>query len=107
MSPTDFFADDAEPIAEAVATLLETGSVIVEADLRTADSFYVEDNGQGIPPDEREAVFESGYSTADDGTGFGLSIVSEIVEAHGWALRLTDGERGGARFEITGVNVVE
>ena len=65
--------------------------------------FYVEDDGPGIPADEREAVFEAGYSTREEGTGFGLSIVERIVEAHEWEIDVTDGEEGGARFEITGV----
>jgi len=65
--------------------------------------FYVEDDGPGIPPEERETVFEYGYTTADEGTGFGLAIVRQIVEAHRWRIRLVEGSRGGARFEITGV----
>ena len=69
--------------------------------------FYVADDGPGIPAEEREQVFESGYSTSDDGTGFGLSIVAEIAEAHGWAVDVVDADGGGARFEITGVDVVE
>ena len=68
------------------------------------DGFYVEDDGVGIPPDDREAIFESGYSTATHGTGFGLAIVGEIVAAHGWSITATDGRDGGARFEIRGVD---
>ena len=68
-----------------------------------ADGFCVEDDGQGIPPDERDDVLEAGYSTADEGTGIGLRIVAQVVEAHGWELDLTEGAEGGARFEITGV----
>ncbi|PSQ60919.1 MAG: HTR-like protein [Halobacteriales archaeon SW_8_66_22] len=67
------------------------------------DGFYVADDGPGIPAEEREQAFESGYSTSEDGTGLGLSIVREVVEAHDWAVRVTDGLDGGARFEITGV----
>ncbi|MFB6305185.1 MAG: PAS domain-containing sensor histidine kinase [Haloferacaceae archaeon] len=69
------------------------------------DGFYVEDDGPGIPPEERERVLEPGYSTTEAGTGFGLSIVRDIVEAHGWGLSLTEGTDGGARFEVTGVTV--
>jgi len=65
------------------------------------DGFYVADDGPGIPEPERADVFEAGYSTADDGTGFGLDIVREIVEAHGWTIAVTESEAGGARFEIT------
>ncbi|WP_251328562.1 PAS domain S-box protein [Haloplanus pelagicus] len=67
--------------------------------------FYVEDNGPGISPEDRDNVFEQGYSTTEDGTGFGLSIVKEIVEAHGWDITVTDGTNGGARFGISGVDV--
>jgi signal transduction histidine kinase len=62
--------------------------------------FYVEDDGPGIPPEERETVFDHGYSTDTDGTGFGLAIVDAVAEAHGWDVRLTDGSDGGARFEF-------
>jgi PAS domain S-box-containing protein len=63
--------------------------------------FYVEDDGPGIPPGEREAAFESGYSTAENGTGFGLQIVEQIADAHGWRVQVTAAEDGGARFEVT------
>ena len=65
--------------------------------------FYVADDGPGIPPDEREQVFEGGYSTGEDGTGFGLKIVQRIAEVHGWAVTATESEAGGARFEVTGL----
>jgi signal transduction histidine kinase len=44
-----------------------------------ADGFYIEDTGPGIPEADRERVFESGYSTSDDGTGFGLNIVHRFT----------------------------
>jgi len=67
------------------------------------DGLYVADDGVGIPAAEREAAFESGYTTAEDGTGFGLDIVTEIVEAHGWTIDLRESAGGGARFEIGGM----
>jgi PAS domain S-box-containing protein len=67
--------------------------------------FYVEDDGPGVPPEKREEVFEPGTSGSDEGTGFGLAIVEQIVEAHGWEIRITDSSDGGARFEITGVEI--
>jgi|GEM_PF-860353 len=67
--------------------------------------FYVEDTGRGIPEDDREKVFEVGYTTSSDGTGFGLSIVNQIADAHGWEVTITEGTTGGARFEITGVEI--
>jgi signal transduction histidine kinase len=57
----------------------------------------------GVPESERDRVFESGYSTGADGNGLGLSIVDQVVTAHGWEIRVTEGTEGGARFEVTGV----
>lgn len=68
------------------------------------DGFYIEDNGPGIPPSDRERVFESGYTTSQSGTGFGLSIVKSIADAHGWTVEIVEGTDGGARFEFTGVD---
>lgn len=76
---------------------------ITVAALPDASGFYVEDDGQGIEPDRREAVFETGYSTARGGSGFGLTVVRDIAAAHDWEVELTSGEDGGARFEFTGV----
>lgn len=76
---------------------------ITLGDLDGESGFYVEDNGPGIPEDDQDTVFEAGYSTSEEGTGFGLSIVRQVVDAHGWDVRVTEGSEGGARFEITGV----
>jgi PAS domain S-box-containing protein len=69
--------------------------------------FYLEDDGVGIPEAERGRIFEAGYTTTSDGTGFGLSIVKEVAEAHGWNVTVTDSDDGGAQFEITGVETVD
>jgi PAS domain S-box-containing protein len=70
------------------------------------NGFYIEDDGPGIPPDERDDIFEAGYSRSADGTGFGLSIVEQIANAHDWQIRVTDGTDGGVRFEIRDVELV-
>ena len=71
----------------------------------------VEDDGPGIPPENLETVFERFYTSRPRGTAFGansglgLSIVRQIVEAHGgrvWAenRKAADGGVAGARFEV-------
>ncbi|SDX79336.1 PAS domain S-box protein [Halobellus clavatus] len=70
------------------------------------DGFFVADDGPGIPEDRRETVFESGYSTGEDGAGIGLTIVKTIADAHGWDVEITTSEMGGARFEFTDVSLV-
>ena len=67
------------------------------------DGFYVADDGAGIPDAMKDRVFQNGFSTLSDGTGFGLAIVSEIADAHGWEVEVTESQGGGARFEVTGV----
>jgi len=73
--------------------------------LDDGEGFYVEDDGPGIDPERREEVFEPGVSTDPDGTGFGLSIVAEVAEAHGWTVEIAESESGGARFEFRGVDI--
>jgi len=70
------------------------------------DGFFVEDDGPGIPREEREQVFEQGHTTAPEGTGFGLAIVDQIVDAHDWTIDVAESEDGGARFGIGGVETV-
>jgi signal transduction histidine kinase len=67
------------------------------------DGFFVADDGPGIPADERAQVFEYGYTTDRDGTGYGLPIVERIADAHGWSVQVAESADAGARFEITGV----
>lgn len=64
--------------------------------------FYVEDDGPGFPEDAMDDLFEYGFTTSDAGTGFGLSIVEQIADAHGWSVEAMNGE-DGARFEFRDV----
>ncbi|WP_436925671.1 ATP-binding protein [Halosimplex amylolyticum] len=73
----------------------------------TGDGFYVEDDGPGIPEEERVAVLEDGYTFTPTGPGTGLAIVSEIAETHGWDFRIRErGDSGGVRFEFGNVLLV-
>jgi signal transduction histidine kinase len=67
--------------------------------------FYVEDDAPGIPEEERDAVFEAGYTTAagQGGTGLGLAFVRELADIYEWDCAVTESESGGARFEFTDV----
>ena len=65
------------------------------------------DTGPGIPPADRSRIFEAFYTGSKPpgghvpGTGIGLSVVMDFVNAHGGAIRLVDGEFPGAHFRIT------
>jgi len=71
------------------------------------DGFYVADDGPGVPEGARERIFDAGYSSESGGTGFGLTIVERIADAHGWEVSAAGDDDGGARFEITGVDFPE
>jgi len=79
------------------------GSTITVGTFETDDGtgWYLEDDGPGIPEEERADIFEPGVTNSTDGTGLGLAIVERIAEAHDWEVSVTDGTAGGARFEFT------
>ncbi|WP_254278861.1 sensor histidine kinase [Haloarcula marina] len=73
----------------------------------STDGFSVADDGPGIGPANRDAVFDTGFTTAGDGTGYGLAIVETIAEAHDWDVSVAESHDGGARFEFGGVERAE
>jgi len=93
-APEDALAPDGEEVTVRIGRLDDCG-------------IYVEDSGPGIPEADRETVFEPGHTSATGGTGFGLTIVRRIVEAHGWTVDITTGTDGGARFEFSGVEMAD
>src|SRR5271166_2471823 len=60
----------------------------------------VDDDGPGIPPEQRESVFRPFESGAAGGTGLGLTIARDIVRAHGGDIVLEDSPLGGLRARI-------
>jgi PAS domain S-box-containing protein len=89
-----------QPGADDTAEQSDPSVTVRVGPLDGGSGFYVADDGPGIPAEERENVFEFGYSTRPDGTGIGLAIVEAVADAHGWGLDLVDAEGGGARFEF-------
>lgn len=65
------------------------------------NGFYVEDDGPGISGGHRDDIFETGFTTAENGTGIGLMIVKDVADRHDWSITATAAENGGARFEVT------
>lgn len=69
-------------------------------------TIYFDDDEPGIPADERDSIFDLGYSSTPDGTGFGLAIVHRLAEAHEWDITVSGSETGGARFDFSGVEIL-
>ncbi len=60
----------------------------------------VADQGKGIPPENRERLFEPYFSTKKQGTGLGLAIVNTIISDHNGFIRVQDNKPNGTRFII-------
>src|SRR5882762_873757 len=60
----------------------------------------VADHGAGIPDDLRQRVFEPYFTTKNDGTGLGLALVRQTIEAHNGSITVAETPGGGATFSI-------
>jgi len=117
--PAIAVAADPDRLAQALRNLARNaishteapdGLVRIDAELMIGTEatvrIAVSDNGPGIPPAQRELVFERFHRTdparsrAGGGAGLGLAIVKAIVEAHEGTVHVVERRGGGARFEI-------
>lgn len=78
---------------------------VVRVSLRAAQRsavLIIDDSGPGIPPEEREKVFERFYRAPESrsmpGSGLGLAIAGQVLERHGASISIEDSDDGGARI---------
>src|SRR5262245_37424779 len=89
--------------AEAMAEIAGDRRITVitrEVPERESLELIVADTGPGIPPEDRERIFDPYFSTRKRGTGLGLAIVSRIVAEHQGRIRVQENSPRGARFII-------
>jgi signal transduction histidine kinase len=100
-------------LAQVIRNLLENAvrhaSGVVRVGLHQdgeVTSLTVDDDGNGIPAEQREVIFErfvrldEARARDDGGSGLGLAIVASIVQAHHGSVRAAESPSGGARFEV-------
>ncbi|GAA2095858.1 HAMP domain-containing sensor histidine kinase [Microlunatus panaciterrae] len=104
--PTLVLTGDAERLRQLIANLLDNagrhspdGGVVTVRARAEGDGVVIDvlDEGPGIPPAERSAVFErfnSGRSARDGGTGLGLAIARWVVQLHNGSIAVADSPRG-------------
>jgi two-component system sensor histidine kinase HydH len=94
-------------LLNSLQTIEPGGQITVGAKINPSDSYlriWVEDDGPGIPPDDREKVFDPFFTTREQGTGLGLAIVHKIVENHNGDINFEsppDGKPQGCKFTIS------
>ena len=102
---------DREQIKRVLINLLDNAVAAVggEGEIKLATShdlargvvtLEVADNGSGLAPDIRGKIFEPYFSTKENGTGLGLTIVSQIIEDHRGYIRAWPNDPKGSRFVI-------
>ena len=96
-------------LLELLGNLLENAYRLCVSHIRVsaanhddACELWVEDDGAGVPPQERERIIGRGerLDTSHPGQGIGLSVVKDIVESYGGELSLDDSPLGGAAFRV-------
>ena len=95
-------------LSNAIKFTPKSGQVTIRAS-RTSSSFVLEfaDTGEGIPPEESSRVFEAFFQGRGEqgghvaGTGIGLSVVLECIQAHDGSVELVDSDEfSGAHFRV-------
>lgn len=100
---------DEQDIMEMVGNILENAFKYGEHNVRFSaheDSMYlridIEDDGAGIPEDERQRICQRGQrlDTNKPGQGIGLAVATEIISSYDGRLEITESDLGGAKFSI-------
>jgi len=110
-----YVAVDKRRVERVIANLVDNaeryagGAICIGAERRQDHvALFVDDEGPGVEPQDRERIFErfsrgsfaAGSRGAGGGTGLGLALVAEHVKLHGGRVWVEDNEGGGARFVV-------
>jgi two-component system sensor histidine kinase HydH len=88
-------------LINAMQAMPNGGRILVEISSR--DHFitvHFDDEGQGIPPENLEKIWDPFFTTKDMGTGLGLGIVKNIIESHGGSIQIVNRPVRGIRVTI-------
>lgn len=88
-------------LLNAMQSMPDGGRILVEVssnDHRVTVHF--DDDGQGIPPENMNKIWDPFFTTKEQGTGLGLGIVKNIVESHGGSIQIANRPVRGARVTV-------
>ena len=94
-------------LINATQAVSEGGQINIEVRRASASEAILEvrDDGHGVAPENRQAIFKPYFTTHQKGTGLGLAVVSQIVLAHGWEIVCLPNEPRGAVFRISHLKI--
>jgi signal transduction histidine kinase len=94
-------------VLNAIQAVPAKGVIRIRASRRSNEEAFIEisDNGPGVPAENRGEIFKPYFTTHAEGTGLGLSVVQQIVLAHGWEIQCLGNEPAGALFRISHVKL--
>ena len=89
-------------ILNAIQIIPAGGLIRVRTDCSNSESVKItlEDNGPGIPPENRVRLFDPFFTTREGGIGLGLTVTQQIVSVHGGRLVADQSDLGGACFML-------
>ena len=79
------------------------GGGVIDVTIETGDDalwIYIEDEGEGVPSSVMEKIWDPFFTTKEKGTGLGLGIVKNIIEAHDGMIRIDNRHKKGARVSV-------
>jgi signal transduction histidine kinase len=94
-------------VLNAIQAVPAQGTIRIRASRRNNEEAFIEisDNGPGVSPENRGEIFKPYFTTHTEGTGLGLSVVQQIVLAHGWEIQCVANEPAGALFRVSHVKL--
>ena len=90
-------------LSNAVQAMKDGGKITITVKKQNAMkgyNVYIEDTGAGIPEEKLSKIFNPFFSTKDEGSGLGLSIVKSIVEGHGGSVHIASVEDRGTTVTV-------
>ena len=79
----------------------DTGKISIELFHKTDNVVILfQDTGPGIKEEDLEKIWTPFFTTKDSGTGLGLGVVKNIIDAHGGSIEMTNRETGGVQVKI-------
>jgi signal transduction histidine kinase len=94
-------------VLNAIQAVPAQGVIRIRASRRNNEEAFIEisDSGPGVPAENRSEIFKPYFTTHTEGTGLGLSVVQQIILAHGWEIECVANEPAGALFRISHVKL--